>query len=121
MAMFAWRCPDFELVCTAGSDSYCKEEQEYIKYPSKGFKMFQDINSMYRKLGGGGIFTYQCIEKLRKKLGDKIHDYARIIVFSDSQDIDVAHGSKNKPRPFGNYRLHMLSIFSLHIFNSILP
>ena len=104
MAMLAAnQCEDFELVCTAGSDSYCKEEQEYIKYPSKGFKMFQDINSMYRKLGGGGIFTYQCIEKLRSKLGDKIHDYARIIVFSDSQDIDVAHGSKNKPRPFGKY------------------
>ena len=104
MAMLAAnQCEDFELVCTAGSDSYCKEEQEYIKYPSKGFKMFQDINSMYRKLGGGGIFTYQCIEKLRHKLGDKIHDYARIIVFSDSQDIDVAHGSKNKPRPFGKY------------------
>ena len=104
MAMLAAnQCEDFELVCTAGDDWSRTEKQEYIKYPSKGFKMFQDINSMYHKLGGGGIFTYQCIEKLRSKLGNKIHDYARIIVFSDSQDIDVSHGSTNKPRPFGKY------------------
>lgn len=104
MAMLAAnQCEDFELVCTAGSDFERKEAQEYINYPSKGFKMFDDINSMIYKLGGGGIFTYQCIEKLRNKLGDKIHDYARIIVFSDSQDIDVANGSDKKPRPFGKH------------------
>lgn len=104
MAMLAAnQCEDFELVCTAGSDYNRIEEQEYIQYPSKGFGMFKDIDAMYLKLGGGGIFTYQCIEKLRKKLGDKIHDYARIIVFSDSQDIDVSHGSDKKPRPFGKY------------------
>lgn len=108
MAMLAAnQCEDFELVCTAGSDSALKEEQEYIKYPSKGFQMFKDIDAMYHKLGGGGIFTYQCLEKLRSKLGDKIHDYARVIIFSDSQDIDVSNWrSKNhdkKPRPFGKY------------------
>lgn len=104
MAMLAAnQCEDFELVCTAGDDWSRTEKQEYIKYPSKGFKMFQDINSMYHKLGGGGIFTYQCIEKLRKQLGNKIHDYTRIIVFSDSQDVDVSYGSTNKPRPFGKY------------------
>ena len=108
MAMLAAnQCEDFELVCTAGSDYELREEQAYIKYPSKGFQMFKDIDAMYNKLGGGGIFTYQCLEKLRSKLGDKIHDYARIIIFSDSQDIDVSnYGSKNhdkKPRPFGKY------------------
>jgi hypothetical protein len=108
MAMLAAnQCEDFELVCTAGSDSALREEQEYIKYPSKGFKMFQDINEMYHKLGGGGIFTYQCLEKLRAKLGDKIHDYDRVIVFSDSQDIDVSSWNSpnhdKKPRPFGKY------------------
>ena len=101
------KCEDFELVCTAGSDSALKEEQEYIKYPSKGFQMFKDIDAMYHKLGGGGIFTFQCLEKLRTKLGEKIHDYTRIIIFSDSQDIDVSsYYSKNrgkKPRPFGKY------------------
>ena len=104
MAMLAAnQCEDFELVCTAGDDWSCTEKQEYVAYPSKGFKMFQDINAMRVKLGGGGIFTYQCIEKLRAKLGDKIHNYARIIVFSDSQDIDVSRGKNLKPRPFGKY------------------
>jgi len=108
MAMLAAnQCEDFELVCTAGSDSALREEQEYIKYPSKGFKMFRDIDKMYHKLGGGGIFTYQCLEKLRAKLGDKIHDYNRVIVFSDSQDIDVSNyrspNHDKKPRPFGKY------------------
>lgn len=104
MAMLAAnQCEDFELVCTAGDDWSCTETQEYVAYPSKGFQMFKDIDAMYRKLGGGGIFTYQCIEKLRAKLGDKIHNYARIIVFSDSQDIDVSRGKNLKPRPFGKY------------------
>lgn len=101
------KCEDFELVCTAGNDGSLTEKQEYIKYPSKGFQMFKDINEMYCKLGGGGIFTYQCLEKLRNKLGNKIHDYARIIIFSDSQDIDVSNWSSpnhdKKPRPFGKY------------------
>lgn len=104
MAMLAAnQCEDFELVCTAGDDWSCTEKQEYVAYPSKGFQMFKDIDAMRRKLGGGGIFTYQCIEKLRAKLGDKIHNYARIIVFSDSQDIDVSRGKNLKPRPFGKY------------------
>jgi len=108
MAMLAAnQCEDFELVCTAGSDSELREEQMRIKYPSKGFKLFQEIQNSRSTVGGGGIFTYQCLEKLRKELGNKIHDYARIIVFSDSQDIDVSsYYSKNrdkKPRPFGKY------------------
>ena len=104
MAMLAAnQCEDFELVCTAGSDGARLEKQMYIKYPSKGFQLFKEIEDSRKTVGGGGIFTYQCIEKLRKNLGDKIHDYARIIVFSDSQDIDVRHGSDKKPRPFGKY------------------
>jgi len=104
MAMLAAnQCEDFELVCTAGYDSTCEEHQEMIEYPSKGFKMFQQIREAASRLHGGGIFTYQCLEKLRSKLGSKINDYARIIVFSDSQDIDVAHGRNVKPRPFGKY------------------
>ena len=108
MAMLAAnQCEDFELVCTAGSDSELREKQMRIPYPSKGFNLFNEIEATRSTIGGGGIFTYQCIEKLRKELGDKIHDYARIIVFSDSQDIDVSnyrspnHGKK--PRPFGKY------------------
>jgi hypothetical protein len=108
MAMLAAnQCEDFELVCTAGSDSDLREEQVRIKYPSKGFNLFKEIQKSRDTVGGGGIFTYQCLEKLRKELGNKIHDYTRIIVFSDSQDIDVSsYRSPNhdkKPRPFGKY------------------
>ncbi len=108
MAMLAAaQCEDFELVCTAGDDWDLREEQKRITYPSKGFQLFKEIEDSRKTVGGGGIFTYQCLEKLRKELGNKIHDYTRIIVFSDSQDIDVSTcRSKNhdkKPRPFGKY------------------
>lgn len=101
------QCTDFELVCTAGSDGELREEQMRILYPSKGFNLFKEIEASRKTVGGGGIFTYQCLEKLRKELGDKIHDYDRIIVFSDSQDIDVSSwrspNHDKKPRPFGKY------------------
>ena len=108
MAMLAAnQCEDFELVCTAGNDGALREAQVRIEYPSKGFNLFKEIEKSRNTVGGGGIFTYQCLEKLRKELGNKIHDYTRIIVFSDSQDIDVSSwGSPNhdkKPRPFGKY------------------
>jgi hypothetical protein len=104
MAMLAAnQCEDFELICTAGDDGSCIEKQVRIQYPSKGFGLWKDIEAARSKVGWGGIFTYQCIEKLRNELGDKIHDYARIIIFSDSQDIDVARGRNVKPRPFGKY------------------
>lgn len=108
MAMLAsFQCEDFELICTAGNDYELRESQVRIQYPSKGFNIFEEIQESRKKVGYGGIFTYQCIEKLRKELGDKIHDYDRIIVFSDSQDIDTSsYHSPNhnkKPRPFGKY------------------
>ena len=101
------QCEDFELVCTAGSDYDLEEDQIRISYPSKGFDLFNEIERSRNTVGGGGIFTYQCLEKLRKELGDKIHDYTRIIIFSDSQDIDVSNyrslNHDKKPRPFGKY------------------
>ena len=104
MAMLAAnQCEDFELVCTAGDDWKCVESQMRIKYPSKGFNLFKEIEASRSAVGGGGIFTAQCLDKLRKELGDKIHDYARVIIFSDSQDIDVSRGHNVKPKPFGKY------------------
>lgn len=108
MAMLAAnQCEDFELVCTAGNDGALREAQVRIEYPSKGFNLFKEIEKSRNTVDGGGIFTYQCLEKLRKELGDKIHNYTRIIVFSDSQDIDVSSWSSpnhdKKPRPFGKY------------------
>ena len=104
MAMLAAnQCEDFELVCTAGDDARCVESQVHINYPSKGFNLFKEIEESRRTVGGGGIFTAQCLDKLRKELGNKIHEYDRIIIFSDSQDIDVSRGHNVKPRPFGKY------------------
>ena len=104
MAMLAAnQCEDFELVCTAGDDGHCVESQVHINYPSKGFNLFKEIEESRRTVGGGGIFTAQCLDKLRKELGNKIHEYDRIIIFSDSQDIDVSRGHNVKPRPFGKY------------------
>lgn len=104
MAMLAAnQCEDFELVCTAGNDGFCKEAHEWIKYPSKGFNLFKEIEETQLHIGWGGIFTYQCLEKLREELGDKINEYDRIIIFSDSQDIDVSSGKKVLPRPFGKH------------------
>jgi len=104
MAMLAAnQCDDFELICTAGDDSTCTEAQERIKYPSKGFDLFKEIADTQMNIHWGGIFTYQCLEKLREELGDKINEYDRIIIFSDSQDIDVSSGKKVLPRPFGKH------------------
>lgn len=96
------QCEDCEVVCTAGNDGQLKEAHEWIKYPSKGFDLFNQINSVRSKIGWGGIFTYQCLEALRKEVKD-INEYDRIIIFSDSQDIDVSLGKNVKPRPFGKH------------------
>jgi len=96
MAMLAAnQCEDYELVATAGSDSTRVGEHKHIPYPKKGFDIINQITE--DRLGGGGIFTRQCIEWCREKF---YGDFDRIIVFSDSQDCD----SVNKiPVPFGKY------------------
>lgn len=104
MAMLAVnQCADFTLVTTAGDDWKHEEKHTIIKYPSKGFKLFEEITMTQHKIGFGGIFTSQCLDSLRKELNVKDGDYDRIIIFSDSQDIDVARGKGVKPRPFGKH------------------
>ena len=51
------------------------------------------------RIGGGGIFTRQCLEWCKDKFKDKKFD--RIIIFSDSQDCD--YPEKRVPKPFGTY------------------
>lgn len=99
MAMLAAnQCEDFELVCTAGSDYRRVHASEHIKYPMKGFGIIDQINEAEDKLGGGGIFTRQCLEWCRQNLEG---EFERIIVFSDSQDCD--YENKRVPEPFGRY------------------
>ena len=98
MAMLAAnQCEDFELVCTAGSDYARKHKTEHIKYPSKGFDIISQIHSSASHLGGGGIFTRQCLDWCRENIEG---GFDRIIIFSDSQDCDT---NKALPKPYGKY------------------
>lgn len=101
MAMFAsFQCEQFTLVATAGSDGQMKVKNAHIQYPSRGFGLIDDIQSEYNKLGYGGIFTKQCLEWCKKELNT---EFERIIVFSDSQDVDTMYDKTKLPKPFGKY------------------
>lgn len=92
-------CDEFELVCTAGNDWTREGAHEWVRYPRRGFALMDQINGCKARLGGGGIFTRQCLEWCRETFADaKLFD--RIIVFSDSQDCD--YPDKRVPRPFAS-------------------
>ena len=100
MAMLAAnQCEDYEIVCTAGSDYTHTGAHEHIPYPQKGFGIFEQIHATNKNIGGGGIFTRQCLEWCKDKF--KGQKFDRIIVFSDSQDCDLP--DKRIPKPFGTY------------------
>ena len=99
MAMLASnQCEDYTLVATAGNDWKHIGAHEVIQNPSKGFDLFNQIKEVYRRLGGGGIFTRQCLDWCRERFYGV--DFERIIIFSDSQDCDNV---KTLPSPFGKY------------------
>ena len=93
------QCEDFELVATAGNDGSRIQASEWIQYPKKGFDLATQIMNTRSHIGGGGIFTRQCLEWCKAKFSDKKFD--RIIIFSDSQDCD--YPDKRLPKPFGKY------------------
>ena len=100
MAMLAVnQCERCEIVATAGNDWSRVHKSKRIDYPEKGFGLMNQIDNMYHELGGGGIFTRQCLEwcKSQNWYGD---GFDRVIVFSDSQDCDL---SNQLPKPFGKY------------------
>lgn len=101
MAMLAAnQCERCEIVATAGDDWKRVHSSELIRYPEKGFGLMKQIDNLYHKLGGGGIFTRQCLEwcKSQDWYGE---GFDRVIVFSDSQDCD--YPDKRTPKPFGKY------------------
>lgn len=99
MAMLAMNlCEDYTLVATAGNDSSRKGAHVLIENPSRGFALSQQIYNSKSIVGDGGIFTRQCLEWCKEKVGK---DFDRIVIFSDSQDCDVP-GMKI-PKPFGKY------------------
>lgn len=97
MAMLAMnQCEKVDIYCTAGNDYEHVHATAKIDYPEKGFGLFDQIKAMNRELGGGGIFTRQCLEYIQ---GEVKETPDRIIIFSDSQDCDIP--SKRVPKPFG--------------------
>ena len=100
MAMLAAnQCEDFELVVTAGNDIARVHKSEIIQYPSKDFNLLKQIDEVQGRLGGGGIFTRQCLDWCREQFYDT--EFDRIIIFSDSQDCD--YPNKRTPKPFGKH------------------
>lgn len=84
-----------DVWCTAGNDFSQDHKTARIDNPSKGYNLLAQIDKLTRSLGGGGIFTRQCLEHIKSQV-----DYTpdRIIIFSDSQDCDRANKT---PSPFG--------------------
>lgn len=100
MAMLALsQCEDIELVLTAGNDTTKVCKSHHLQYPSRGFSVIKEIKSYQDRLGGGGIFTRQCLNWCRDQF--KGVEFERIIVFSDSQDCD--YPDKKIPKPFAKY------------------
>lgn len=93
------QCEDFELVATAGNDGSRIQASEWIQYPKKGFDLATQIMDTRKHIGGGGIFTRQCLEWCKEKF--KGQKFDRIIIFSDSQDCD--YPDKRIPKPFGKH------------------
>ena len=96
MAMVAANLAEkFTLYVTAGNDSTGVHKTVRVA-PRRGFGTLDVIEKAQREVGGGGIFTRQCLEYIKNDLGDVVPD--RIIIFSDSQDCDRVNKT---PKPFG--------------------
>jgi hypothetical protein len=91
------QCERIDIFATAGSDARRGHATEKIAYPESGFGLLKQIDEKMRKLGGGGIFTRQCLEYIRTQVSGTPD---RIIVFSDSQDCDATN---KVPKPFAKH------------------
>lgn len=98
-------CEQITIYATAGNDS--KSKHKTMKLPDvQGFAIEQEIlKTKYggkNSLGGGGIFTHQCLNYIREKFKQqKISMPERLMVFSDSQDCD--YHNKKLPEPFAKH------------------
>ena len=98
MAMLARElCQDVVIYATAGNDS-TKVHQTALVPAYRGFALQKEILGYATTLGGGGIFTRQCLEFVKE--AERGVTPERIIVFSDSQDCDWPNS--RIPKPFGN-------------------
>jgi len=96
LAVFACeQCENITVYATAGKDHAGTHNTERVT-PTRGFALAELLENKSRKLGGGGIFTRQALEYIKKDLNGEAVD--RILVFSDSQDCDRVNKT---PNPFG--------------------
>ena len=96
LAMLATEvCSSIALYATAGNDGTRIHETAGLA-PRRGFAIMDQIREAYAHMGGGGIFTRQCLEYIREH---EREDPDRIVVFSDSQDCDLP--GRQLPAPFG--------------------
>lgn len=96
MAMLANElCEEVDIYLTAGNDGSSQHKTVLLKNPSRGFDLIDQILAQSSSLGGGGIFTRQCLEYIQKDIKGK--DVDRIMIFSDSQDCDRVNTT---PKPF---------------------
>lgn len=96
MAMLAAAmCERVSIYATAGNDG-TRVHQTALLPPRRGFALAEQITAERRRLGGGGIFTRQCLEYVKTQERERAD---RIIVISDSQDCDWP--ARRVPAPFG--------------------
>ena len=86
-------CENVIIYATAGNDRTHVHSTKKIT-PHRGFALAKEITK--DTLGGGGIFTRQCIDYIRSQ---EKENPDRIIVFSDSQDCDSIN--LRTPKLFG--------------------
>lgn len=89
-------CDNISVYATAGND-YRKIHATTKVVPHRGFALADAILATPSRIGGGGIFTAQCVDYLRTQEKETPD---RIIIFSDSQDCDY---SGRMPKPFGKF------------------
>lgn len=80
-------CETSDVWLTAGSDYRGAHETQALQYEHEGPHPLMDIlNVPIPALGGGGIFTCQCLDYI----GGSSRNYDRVIVITDSQDMDIS-------------------------------
>lgn len=90
-------CDHAVIYATAGSDGFRTHRTEHVSSSLRGFALQDRIRAMKHELGGGGIFTRQCLEYIKEREASP----DRILIFSDSQDCDLP--DRRRPAPFGKF------------------
>lgn len=93
---------DLTLVFTAGNDMRKYGYHMVYDETFEGFDIFNKIDNIKSKVGNGGIFTYQLCEWLKDN--DLTQDADRLVVISDSQDVDVLNGTNTKKPDVSPYK-----------------